>query len=214
MFSQEIESFRIRKGLAIKEFCAISRIGVPQYSEYLHKRNHFLMTADAVKLMAAFSNEININTLLQWIDQKPLTLSERFPLLSFSCDLKADHEKSEQVFRTFQVLTAFKTFAERDAIRLLAAMIHPWNRSEIGLPVRDNMYYLMYCLRDVRRIKFTKFGIPAQTVLTHFQRKRQVRRFTDLCEYERAFKSRGIYLLSELIYLNERNGFEIRLLSK
>ena len=74
------------------------------------------------------------------------------------------------------------------------------------------MYSLMYSVREIRKLKLSRFGIPSQTALTHFQRKRLVTRFSDLCEYERAFLSGGLYLLSELIYLSERNNYGIRLI--
>ena len=94
---------------------------------------------------------------------------------------------------------------------LFSAMSMPWDGNEIGLPFMENMYSLMDRLRIIRKLKFTQFSIPSQTVLSHFQRKRLVTRFTDLCEYERAFDSGGVYLLSEIMYLNERKKYGIML---
>lgn len=211
MFSSEIEAFRNRKGLPVKDFCEVSRISFSRYSRYQHGYFRFLMIADAVRLLAAFSGEIRISTLLKWTDQRPLRLSRDFSEFAFSCDPDSDYERSDAVFRKFYIRTVYDVFPLENSIDLLAAMAHPWDRSVIGLPVLYNMYSLMYTLRNIRRISFTGFSIPAHTVQMHFQRRRLVTRFADLCEYERSFESGGLYLLSELMYLNDRRRFGIRL---
>ena len=211
MFSEEIEAFRNKKGLSVKEFCEVSRIIFSRYSKYQHGYFRFLMIADAVRLLAAFSGEIRISTLLKWTDQRPLSISRDFPEFAFSCDDEADYERSDAVFRQFYIQTVYDVFPLENSIDLLAAMAPPWDRSVIGLPVLYNMYSLMYTLRKIRKIRFSGFSIPAHTVQMHFQRRRLITRFTDLCEYERAFESGGLYLLSELMYLSDRRRFGIRL---
>ena len=211
MLSEKLESFRIRKALSIKEFCEKTTMGMPQYSKYIHERKIFLSVKDAVKLLAAFPDDITVNTLLSWIEHKPLHLSSRFPRFGFSYNEEYDREETEKIFRKFYIKTVIELFDPGEAIMLLNAMVMPWDGNTIGLPFTENIYALMDCLRIIRKTRFTKFSIPAQTVLTHFQRKRLIIRFGELCEYERAFKSGGVYLISELMYQNMIKEYGIRL---
>jgi hypothetical protein len=158
--------------------------------------------------MASFPEELNVNNLLGMDGRKGLSLSPNFPILRFG-DSKMDYEKSEKTFSKFYIDTAYEFFNPVDAIRLLAAMTSPCDKLKIWLPTAENMYYLMYSLHDIRKIKFKDFKIPVRTVLSHFQRNRMITRFADLCEYERLFNSGGLYLLSELLYLNEKRDFGI-----
>ena len=163
-------------------------------------------------LMASFPEELNINSLLGMMGSRELLLGEGFPSFGFSNDPKHDYDKNENYFRKFYCDTAFRIFKPLDAIELLAAMTSSCNKNEIWLPMAENMYYLMYSLRNLRKLKFTRFESSEQTVLAHFQRSRLVTRFIDLCDYEQAFDSGGLYLLSELMYLNERRDFGIKLI--
>ena len=170
--------------------------------------NAFVGINGSAAVMASFPEELSINNLLGMNGKKGLLLSPNFPIFRFG-DSKMDYENSEKTFRNFYIDTAYEFFNPENAIRLLAAMTSPCDRLKIWLPTAENMYYLMYSLHDIRKLKFKDFKIPARTVLSHFQRNRLITRFTDLCEYERLFNSGGLYLLSELMYLNEKRGFGI-----
>ena len=209
MFTEEIETFRIRQKLTVLQFCSAAHLPVSQYRSYLYGEKQNLSVKDAVMLMASFPDELNINEMLRMIDKKELVLSPAFPSFRFSNDLGKNYERSEKVFRKFYIDSAFAYFSPLDAVKLLAAMISLCNKEEIWLPLTENMYYLMHSLKDIRKLKFTDFEIPPRTVLSHFQRNRLVTRFSDICEYERLFNSGGLYLLSELLYLNEKRKFGI-----
>lgn len=211
MLDSEIEAFRKQKGLSVNQFCELTHIRDRQYKNYLNRSKAYLSVKDAVRLMAAFPDDLDINSLLIMCGRKPLKLAEDFPRLCFSYNEEYDRRESEVLFRRFYVKTVLKLFSPAEAITLLNAMAVPWNSADISLPFMENMYSLMDCLRIIRKIRFTKFSIPAQTVLSHFQRKRLITRFGDLCEYETAFGSGGVYLLSELMYLNVRKEYGIRL---
>lgn len=211
MIFESIESFRVHKKMSVQDFCEITQISPSRYSKYKHGSFQFLMISDAVRLISAFTGEINVNILLKWTGEKPLPLSGKFPEFAFAYEPASDSGKTEQIFRRFLISTAFDVFKPEEALKLLAGMADPWNRSEIGMPSRENMYTLMYSLRDFREIRFTDFSISPRTVLAHFQRRRLLTRFTDLCEYERSFVSGGIYLLSELMFLSMKRHLGIRL---
>lgn len=211
MIFESIESFRVHKKMSVQDFCEITQISPSRYSKYKHGSFQFLMISDAVRLISAFTGEINVNILLKWTGEKPLPLSGKFPEFAFAYEPASDSGRSEQIFRRFLISTAFDVFKPEEALKLLAGMADPWNRSEIGMPSRENMYTLMYSLRDFREIRFTDFCISPRTVLAHFQRWRLLTRFTDLCEYERSFASGGIYLLSELMFLSMKRHLGIRL---
>ena len=207
MFAKKIEKFRNRHKLSVLQFCSAAHLPVSQYRSYLYEKK-YLSIKDAVMLMASFPEELSINNLLGMNGEKELILSPNFPIFRFG-NSKMDYEKSEKTFRNFYIHTAYEFFNPANAIRLLAAMTSPCDRLKIWLPTAENMYYLMYSLHDIRKLKFKDFKIPARTVLSHFQRNRLITRFTDLCEYERLFNSGGLYLLSELMYLNEKRDFGI-----
>ncbi len=209
MFTEKIENFRIQHKLTVLQFCSAAHLPVSQYRSYLYGEKQNLSVKDAVMLMASFPEELNINRLLGMIDKKGLVLSPAFPSFKFSNDLIEDYERSEKIFRKFFTGTAYAYFSALDAIRLMTAMISLCTKEEIWLPLAENMYYLMHSLRGIRKLKFTDFEIPPRTVLSHFQRNRLVTRFSDICEYERLFNSGGLYLLSELLYLNEKRKFGI-----
>ena len=211
MLDSEIEAFRKQKGLSVNRFCELTHIRDRQYKNYLNRSKAYLSVKDAVRLMAAFPDNLSINSLLIMCGRKPLKLAGDFPRLCFSCNEEYDSRESEVLFRGFYIKTVLKLFSHKEAITLLNAMAMPWDPADIGLPFMENMYSLMDCLRIIRKIRFTKFSIPAQTVLSHFQRKRNITKLGDLCEYEAAFGSGGAYLLSELMYLNVRKGYGIRL---
>ena len=208
MFAKKIEKFRNRHKLSVLQFCSAAHLPVSQYRSYLYGEKQYLSIKDAVMLMASFPEELSINNLLGMNGKKGLLLSPNFPIFRFG-DSKMDYENSEKTFRNFYIDTAYEFFNPENAIRLLAAMTSPCDRLKIWLPTAENMYYLMYSLHDIRKLKFKDFKIPARTVLSHIQRNRLITRFTDLCEYEGLFNSGGLYLLSELMYLNEKRGFGI-----
>ena len=210
MLAKKLERFRKKHNFSIPQFCAAGHIHITQYRRYLSGHYH-LSVKDAVMLMASFPKELDINTLLGMITGKRLFLEDGFPSFRFMDDPKQDIDQTERIFTKFYFDTALRSFSARDSINLLAAMTSLCCRSELWLPLAENMYSLMYSLREIRKLKFSGFGIPSQTALTHFQRKRLITRFSDLCEYEGAFHSGGLYLLSELMYLNEKNNYGIRL---
>lgn len=212
MFAKKIDRFRKKLKLSIPQFCKAGHIQITQYRRYLRNDTESLLIKDAVMLMASFPEELNINSLLGMMGSRELLLGEGFPSFGFSNDPKHDYDQNENNFRKFYYDTAFRIFKPLDAIELLAAMTSRCNKNEIWLPMAENMYYLMYSLRNLRKLKLTRFEPSEQTVLAHFQRRRLVTRFIDLCEYERAFDSGGLYLLSELMYLNERRDFGIKLI--
>ena len=168
MFTEEIETFRIRQKLTVLQFCSAAHLPVSQYRSYLYGEKQNLSVKDAVMLMASFPDELNINEMLRMIDKKELVLSPAFPSFRFSNDLGKNYERSEKVFRKFYIDSAFAYFSPLDAVKLLAAMISLCNKEEIWLPLTENMYYLMYSLRNLRKLKFTRFEPSEQTVLAHF----------------------------------------------
>ena len=209
MFIENIEVFRKKHKLSIPQFCKTTHIQVRQYRRYLKGAQKNLSIRDAVMLTASFPNELNINKLLGMIGKEKLFLHPDFPSFYYSNDPKQDYEKAEIVFKKFYIETASEFIKPEHTLKLLAAMTSPCDNAEIWLPTGENMYYLMNCLREIKMLKYKDFGIPSQTVMLHFQRKRMITRFSDLCEYERLFNSGGLYLLSELIYLNEKRDFGI-----
>lgn len=211
MLAKKLERFRKEHNFSIPQFCAAGHIHITQYRRYLSGHYH-LSVKDAVMLMASFPEGFDINTLLGMITGKRLFLANGFPSFRFTYDPKHDYDKTERIFTKFYYDTASGIFSPRDSIDLLAVMTSLCSRSELWLPMAENMYSLMYSLREIRKLKFSSFGISSQTALTHFQRKRLITRFSDLCEYEWAFRSGGLYLLSELMYLNERNNYGIGLI--
>ena len=70
------------------------------------------MISDAVRLISAFTGEINVNILLKWTGEKPLPLSGKFPEFAFAYEPASDSGKSEQIFRRFLISTAFDVFPE------------------------------------------------------------------------------------------------------
>ena len=211
LLSAEIESFRMKQGLTVKEFCTLCHISRPQYSEYITGKNRYLMIIDAVRLLAAFPEKITVNKLLKWSGEKRLTLSREFPQILFSENAQADYKETEAVFTNFVIKTAFNLYAPADAIMVLASFLQPCNDDEIFLPMTDNINYLMENLRRIRKIKYSVFPSPKRTVIAHIQRSILPVRFSDICGYERLFRSGGIYLLSEIMYLNERKKIGIKL---
>lgn len=209
MFIKDIENIRKTHELSIPQFCNAAHIQVRQYRRYLKGTQKHLSIRDAVMLMAAFPNELNINRLLGMIGKKDILLHPDFPSFSFVCDLKQNYEKGEKSFINFYIAAAFEFFKPVSAIKLLATMTSNCDKTGIWLPTTENMYYLMHCLREIRRLKYKDFRIPSRTVLSHFLRNRLITRFSDLCEYERLFHSGGLYMISELVYLNEKKDFGI-----
>lgn len=211
MLIENIENFRKSHLLSIDKFCEKVHIQERQYRRYLKGNQNNLSVRDALMLSASFSEEININKLLELAEEQNLFLRPGFPSFGFSKDPKLDYENSERIFRQYFLDAVYKLFQPTYAIKLHAAMVSLCDKTKVWLPLSENMYSLMYTLRDIRKIRFNDFDIPYQTVLSHFQRKRLVTRFADLCNYERAFDSGGIYLLSELMYQNEKRHLGIAL---
>ena len=106
-------------------------------------------------LMASFPEELNINSLLGMMGSRELLLGEGFPSFGFSNDPKQDYDQNEKYFREFYCDTVFRIFKPRDAIELLAAMTSRCNKNEIWLPMAENMYYLMYSLRNLRKLDYS-----------------------------------------------------------
>ena len=98
LLSAEIESFRMKQGLTVKEFCTLCHISRPQYSEYITGKNRYLMIIDAVRLLAAFPEKITVNKLLKWSGEKRLTLSRVFPQILFSENAREDYKETEAFF--------------------------------------------------------------------------------------------------------------------
>ena len=211
LLSAEIESFRMKQGLTVKEFCTLCHISRPQYSEYITGKNRYLMIIDAVRLLAAFPEKITVNKLLKWSGEKRLTLSREFPQLFLSETAQADYKKTEAVFNNFVIKTAFNLYTPADAIMVLASFLQPCNDDKIYLPMTDNINYLMENLRRIRKIKYSAFPLPKRTVIAHIQRSMLPVRFSDICGYERIFRSGGIYLLSEILYLSDRKKLGLKL---
>ena len=209
--SAEIESFRMKRGMTVKEFCTLCHISRPQYSEYITGKNRYLLITDAVRLLAAFPGKITVGKLLRWSGEKRLNLSRDFPQIIFSGNTQTDDKETETVFKNFVIKTAFDLFAPADTVRILASFLQPCNDDEIFLPMTDSMNYLMENLRRIRKIKYSAFPLPKRTVIAHIQRSMLPVRFSDICGYERLFRSRGIYLLSEIMYLSERKRLGIKL---
>lgn len=211
ILATEIESFRLKQDMTVKEFCILCHISRPQYSEYITGKNRYLMIIDAVRLLAAFPEKITVNKLLKWSGEKRLTLSREFPQLLFSENAREDYKETEAVFDNFVIKTAFNSYAPADAIMVLASFLQPCNDDEIFLPMTDNINYLMENLRRIRKIKYSVFPSPKRTVIAHIQRSMLPVRFSDICGYERIFRSGGIYLLSEILYLSDRKKLGIKL---
>ncbi len=83
IFSTEIESFRLKQDMTVKEFCTPCHISRPQYSEYVTGKNRYLLITDAVRLLAAFPGKITVSKLLRWSGEKRLALSRSFPHIFF-----------------------------------------------------------------------------------------------------------------------------------
>ena len=211
IFSTEIESFRLKQDMTVKEFCTLCHISRPQYSEYVTGKNRYLLITDAVRLLAAFPGKITVSKLLRWSGKKRLALSRSFPHIFFSGNTQTDDKETETVFKNFIIKTAFDLFAPADAVKILASFLQPCSGDELFLPLTDSMNYLMENLRRIRKIKYSVFPSPKRTVIAHIQRSILPVRFSDICEYERLFRSGGIYLLSEIMYLNERKKLGIKL---
>ena len=105
-------------------------------------------------------------------------------------------------------------FAPDDAISILASFLQSCSDDSIYLPMEDSMNFLMSNLKRIRKIRYSDCTSPRNTVVSHFQRAVRPVRFSDICGYERLFRSGGIYLLSELMYLNEREKIGIKLCQK
>lgn len=211
LLSAEIESFRMKQGLTVKEFCTLCHISRPQYSEYITGKNRYLLIPDAVRLLAAFPGKITVGKLLKWSGEKRLALSRSFPHIFFSGNTQTDDKETGTVFKNFIIKTAFDLFAPADAVKILASFLQPCSDDEIFLPMTDSMNYLMENLRRIRKIKFSAFPLPKRTVIAHIQRSMLPVRFSDICGYERLFRSGGIYLLSEIMYLSKRKKLGIKL---
>lgn len=112
MIFESIESFRVHKQMSVQDFCEITQISPSRYSKYKHGSFQFLMISDAVRLISAFTGEINVNILLKWTGEKPLPLSGKFPEFAFAYEPASDSGKSEQIFRRFLISTAFDVFPE------------------------------------------------------------------------------------------------------
>ena len=210
----EIESFRLEQGLTVKEFCTVCHISRPQYSEYITGKNRHLLSKDAVRLLAAFPGKLTVSKLLRMSGGKQLKLSREFPKLFFSEKTQTENNETETVFRRFIIRTAFNQFAPADAICILASFLQSCSDDSIYLPMEDSMNFLMSNLKRIRKIRYSDCTSPRNTVVSHFQRTVHPVRFSDICGYERLFRSGGIYLLSELMYLNEREKIGIKLCQK
>lgn len=214
LLSTKIEAFRLKQGLTVKEFCFQSHISQPQYSEYITGRNRFLYITDALKLLAAFPKKLSVNKLLKMTGEKPLKLSNEFPGIMFSKNKQTDDTETEKVFMNFIAKTAYDLFAPDDAICILSSFLQPYNDDEFFLPMKDTMITLMSNLMRIRKKKYSCFNSPRNTVVSHFQRSSLPVRFSNICGYERLFRSGGIYLLSEILYLNERKKIGLKLCQK
>ena len=214
LLSTNIDSFRNYNDLTIKDFCRLSHISLPQYSEYKTGRNRFLSITDAVKLLAAFPGKLTVNKLLKMTGEQPLLIGKEFPKIIFSENKKTDREETETVFINFITYTAYDLFTPIDANKILSPFLQPCNDDELFLPMKNTMICLMSNLMRIRKKKYSDFNSPRRTVISHFQRSFLPVRFSDICGYERLFRSGGIYLLSEIMYLNERNKIGIRLSQK
>lgn len=211
ILSAEIESFRLKQDMTVKEFCTLCHISRPQYSEYVTGKNRCLLIPDAVRLLAAFPGKITVGKLLKWSGEKRLALSRSFPHIFFSGNTQTDDKETETVFKNFVIKTAFDLFSPADSVKILASFLQPCNDDELFLPLTDSMNYLMENLRRIRKIKYSVFPSPKRTVIAHIQRSMLPVRFSDICGYERIFRSGGIYLLSEILYLSDRKKLGIKL---
>ena len=214
LLTTEIEAFRKELGITVKDLYFLSHIKQPQFSKYMTGRNRFLSITDAMKLLAAFPEKLTINKLLKMTGEKPLLIGKEFPKIIFSENKKMDREETETVFKHFITYTAYDLFTPIDAIKILSSFLQPCNDDELFLPMKNTMICLMSNLMIIRKKKYSDFNSPRRTVISHFQRSFLPVRFSDICGYERLFRSGGIYLLSEIMYLNERNKIGIRLSQK
>ena len=201
----------MEQGLTVKEFCTVCQISRPQYSEYITGKNRHLLIKDAVRLLAAFPRKFTVSKLLRMSGGKQLKLSREFPKIVFSEKTQTENQETDTVFRKYIIRTAFYQFAPADAICILASFLQPCNDEEIFLPMEDSMKFLMLNMKKIRKIRYSDCSSPKNTVVSHFQRAVRPIRFSDICEYERLFRSGGIYLLSEIMYLNEREKIGIKL---
>ena len=214
MLSTEIESFRMNHGMTVKEFCILTHMPHSQYSKYINGRKSNLTIVDALRLSAAFPDQLSVNKLLRMSGEKPLKISKLFPVFSFSENPQTDRKETETVFKNFVTKAAFEVLAPDDAVSILASFLQPCSDDEIFLPMKENMIYLTSNLRRIRNIKYTAFSFPRRTVTAHLQQSVFPVRFSDICDYERVFRSGGIFLLSELIYINEKKKIGITLRQK
>ena len=214
LFSTKIESFRMEQGMTVKELCSLSQISQSQYSKYINRKKEHLSISDAVRLLATFPGKLTVSKLLRMTGGKQLKLSREFPRIVFSEKTQTENKETETVFRRFIIRTAFNLFAPDDAISILASFLQPCSDDSIYLPMEDSMNFLMSNLKRIRKIRYSDCTSPRNTVVSHFQRTVHPVRFSDICGYERLFRSGGIYLLSELMYLNEREKIGIKLCQK
>ncbi len=214
ILSTEMESFRMGQGITVKELCSMSQISLSQYSKYINGRKQYISITDAVRLLAAFHGKITVSKLLRMSGGKQLKLSGKFPGIIFSEKTQTDANETGRIFKLFVTKTAFDLFAPADAIRILASFLQPCSDEEIFLPMKDSMNCLMSNLKKIRKIRYSDCTSPRRTVASHFQREMQPMRFSDICGYERMFRSGGIYLLSEIMYFNEREKIGIKLCQK
>ena len=214
MFSTEIESFRVNQGISVNDFCHLSHICHSQYSKYINGRKPYLSIIDALRLLATFPKKLSVNKLLKMTGEKPLKLSNEFPGIMFSKNKQTDDTETEKVFMNFIAKTAYDLFAPDDAICILSSFLQPYNDDEFFLPMKDTMITLMSNLMRIRKKKYSCFNSPRNTVVSHFQRSSLPVRFSNICGYERLFRSGGIYLLSEILYLNERKKIGLKLCQK
>ena len=202
------------QGMTVKELCSLSHISQSQYSKYINRKKEHLSISDAVRLLAAFPGKLSISKLLRMSGGKQLKLSREFPQIIFSGKTQTEKQETENVFRRFIIRAAFNQFAPGDAINILASFLQPCSDDSIYLPMEDSMNFLMSNLKRIRKISYSDCTSPRNTVVSHFQRAVRPVRFSDICGYERLFRSGGIYLLSELMYLNEREKIGIKLCQK
>lgn len=214
LFSTKIESFRMEQGMTVKELCSLSQISQSQYSKYINRKKEHLSISDAVRLLAAFPGKLTVSKLLRMTGGKQLKLSREFPRIVFSEKTQTENKETETVFRRFIIRTAFNQFAPADAIKILASFLQSCNDEEIYLPMEDSMNFLMSNLKRIRKIRYSDCTSPRNTVVSHFLRAVRPVRFSDVCGYERLFRSGGIYLLSEIMFLNEREKLGLKLCQK
>lgn len=218
MFADNLESFRLKIGLSVKDFSVVSHISPSQLTRYRNGSSQILSLHDSIKLLASFPGDITIAKLAEMTNIYPVPDVGKFPEFTYVRTAYDTVYRSNKKIRNYILNSVKNSFNDSDTVKVLSAICCQENLLSTEFmryyPIwkhitDESQFMLMNCLRTIRDIKMVDIPIPYNNITKHFNRSNHISSFADLCCYENIFSSGGIFMLFEMMFDADEQNMEV-----